>query len=210
MNIFSNCYIGFLDNTAIDIKGLKDAVSNLKGSFNEVKDVKIQNINDLKTIYKNPNLAKFSNNLFDPLNFVNFIKLPVHPAEFTINGGEAEFEESQGLYNKINIPRTISPIEISFEALFTKQTETFTDLVILPVFEYIKIINSMKAKKLAIRLVLTNKNGLNINLKCWIRQSTIKKMADGDIQISFIFREAQEPNVISTSTNNMFYKPTGG
>ena len=48
--LFSNCYIGFLDSTSIDIEGLKEAYQNVKGSFNEVRDVKMQNINDLKTI----------------------------------------------------------------------------------------------------------------------------------------------------------------
>ena len=207
--LFSNCYIGFLDSTAIDIEGLKEAYQNVKGSFNEVRDVKIQNINDLKTIYKNPNLQKFTNNLFDPLDFVNFIKLPVHPAEFDISGGELEFDETQGLYNKINMPKTISPLEISFQALFPKNPDTFSDPVLLPVFEYIKIINNLKAKKQSIRLVLTNKNGMNINLKCWIRQATIKKLADGDLIVGFVFREAQEPNVITTGTNDMFYKAGG-
>ena len=209
MLAFSNCYIGFLDSTTVDIQGLKEAYQNLKGSFSEVTDVKIQNINDLKTIYKNPNLKKFTNNLFDPLDFVNFIKLPVHPAEFDVTGGELEFDETQGLYNKINIPKTISPMEITFQALFPKNTDTFSDLVVLPVFEYVKIINNLKAKKQAIRLVLTNKNNFNLNIKCWIKQAAVKKLADGDLIINFVFREAQEPNVITTGTNNMFYKAGG-
>lgn len=211
---FSNCYIGKVNNDNFDIEGLKQAVKNLNqipGNFKELVESgkSIRNLQDLNKFSKNPALNNIKNNMFDPFDYVNIIKFPVHPAEFNVSGGDIELNESKGEYNTISYTEGITPIEVSFSSFFPIHSDTYSDLIVLPVFEYIKIINRFRISREPVKLVLTNKNNVNINMTMWIKSFSYSKKANGNIDFDISFREAQEPNTVTSFStgNNLFYKP---